>query len=383
MVGSEWFLFPFCNPKSQIRNHNSPMLHAVIMAGGTGTRFWPASRAASPKQLLPLVGKSTMLRQTIERIKGLIPLEKTLVVTNEQLVDPIRQELPELPADSIVGEPCKRDTAPCIGLAALLIGREDPDATLVVMPADHVIRSADRFQGAVRQAAEMVRKKPGQIVTFGIRPNYAAETFGYIQRGAKIEFSGGSPTYVVKSFREKPDAATATQYVASGDYYWNSGIFIWKAQTILDALAERQPKMLVHLERIVAAWGADHEDQVFTKEFTAIDGISIDYAVMEHAQDVAVIEAPYDWDDLGSWLSLARLLGADKNENTVIGRHLGVRTTDSIVRSSDDHLVVTVGLKDCLIVHTPDATLVANKNDEESIRQVVKELETRGWTEYL
>ncbi len=359
------------------------MLHAVIMAGGTGTRFWPASRAASPKQLLPLVGGSTMIRQTVERLEGLVPPEKTLVVTNERLVDPIRQELPELPASSIVGEPCKRDTAPCIGLAALLVGREDPDATLVVMPADHVIRSADRFQGAVRQAAEMVRKQPGQIVTFGIRPNYAAEIFGYIQRGAKIEFSGGAPTYVVKSFREKPDAATATQYLASGDYYWNSGIFIWKAQTILEALAEQQPKMLVHLERIVAAWGTDHQDQVFTKEFTAIDGISIDYAVMEHAQDVAVIEAPYDWDDLGSWLSLARLVGANKDENTIIGRHLGVRTTDSIVRSSDDHLVVTVGLKDCLIVHTPDATLVANKNDEESIRQVVKELESRGWTEYL
>jgi mannose-1-phosphate guanylyltransferase len=359
------------------------MLHAVIMAGGTGTRFWPASRAASPKQLLPLVGKSTMIRQTVERIEGLIPLERTLVVTNKKLVDPIQHELPELPATSIVGEPCKRDTAPCIGLAAMLISRDDPEATLVVMPADHVIRSSKRFQGSVRQAAELVQEQPEKIVTFGIRPNYAAEIFGYIQRGAKIEFPGGSPTYVVKSFREKPDAATATQYLASGDYYWNSGIFIWRARTILDALAKRQPEMLAHLEKIVSAWGTDSADKVFTKEFTAIEGISIDYAVMEHAKNVAVIESPYDWDDLGSWLSLARLLGTDRDENTIVGRHLGMRTTDSIVRSNDEHLVVTVGLKNCLIVHTPDATLVANKNDEESIRQVVKELENRGWTEFL
>jgi len=360
------------------------MLHAVIMAGGTGTRFWPASRTATPKQLLSLAGKSTMIRQTVERLEGLVTPEQTLVVTNERLVDLIRQELPELPDASIVGEPCKRDTAPCIGLAALLVSRDDPDATLAVMPADHVIRSVERFQASVRQAVDMVQKKPGQIVTFGIRPTYAAEIFGYIQRGAKLDFSGAvAPTYVVKRFREKPDAATATQYVASGDYYWNSGIFIWKAKTILDALAQRQPKMLVHLERIGAAWGTERQDEVFQKEFPAIEGISIDYAVMENAKNVAVIEAFYDWDDLGSWLSIARLLGTDRDENTIIGKHLTMRTTDSIIRTSDDHLVVTVGLKDCLVVHTPDATLVANKHDEEAIRQVVKELEARGWTEYL
>ena len=187
----------------------------------------------------------------------------------------------------------------------------------------------------------------------------------------------------MKCFREKPDAATAADYLNSGDYYWNSGIFVWKAQTILDALSQRQPQMLKHLQSIVNAWGTKQQDKVFAGEFSAIEGISIDYAVMEHAQNVAVIEAPFDWDDLGSWLSLTRLLGTDKQGNTIVGKHLGLTTSDSIIRSGEDHLVVTVGLKDCLVVHTPDATLVANKHDEESVRQVVKELESRGWTEYL
>ncbi len=360
------------------------MLHAVIMAGGTGTRFWPASRAATPKQLLSLVGDSTMIRQTIDRLGDLVPPAQTLIVTNQGLVDPIRQQLPELPATSVVGEPCKRDTAPCIGLAALLVGRDDPDATMAVMPADHVILATDKFQAALRQAAAMVQGESDRIVTFGIRPNYAAEIFGYIQRGEELSATDAiAPSYTVKQFREKPDAATAAEYLASGDYYWNSGIFVWKAKTILDALAERQPETLAHLEKIVAVWGTDQQDQVFIEEFTAIEGISIDYAVMEHATNVAMIEAPYDWDDLGGWQSLARLAGTDSNGNTILGKHLGLNTTGTIVRSTDDHLVVTLGMKDCIVVHTPDATLVANKNDEESIRKIVKELESRGWSEYL
>ncbi len=361
------------------------MLHAVIMAGGSGTRFWPASRATTPKQLLNLVGEETMIRQTVDRLDGLVTPEQTLIVTNTRLVDTIQSQLPELPPTSIVGEPCKRDTAPCIGLAALLVSRHDPDAVMAVMPADHVISPTEKFQAAIQQAADMVADAPDRIVTFGIKPTYPAEIFGYIQRGESFPTAeaGLAAAYAVKQFREKPNAETAAEYLDSGDFYWNSGIFIWRAKTILDALAQRQATMLGHLEKIVADWGTDSQEETFTREFTAIEGISVDYAVMEHATDVAVIEAPYNWDDLGGWQSLARLRGTDDNGNTIVGKHLGLGTSGTIVRTDEQHLVVTLGLKDCIVVHTDNATLVANKNDEESIRKVVKELESRGWGEYL
>jgi mannose-1-phosphate guanylyltransferase len=360
------------------------MLHAIIMAGGTGTRFWPASRNDSPKQLLQLVGSETMIRQTLDRLGKLVPNERRLVVTNTRLVESMKKQLPELPTVAIVGEPCKRDTAPCIGLAALLVSRNDPEAVMAVMPADHVIRPAETFQTAIQQAAGLVAESPGRIVTFGIRPTYPAEIFGYIHRGKAIGQSGSSaPAFVVQSFKEKPDVATAAKYLASGEYYWNSGIFVWRATTILEALRARQPEMLRHLEAIVTAWETPQRQAVFDREFAAIKPISIDYAVMEHATDVAVIEAPFEWDDLGGWQSLSRLAGSDANGNTIIGKHLGVNTAGTIVRTDDEHLVVTLGLKDCIVVHTPNATLVASKHDEEQIRQVVKELESRGWRDYL
>jgi mannose-1-phosphate guanylyltransferase len=322
------------------------------------------------------------LRQTVDRLQGLVSPERTLVVTNERLVGPSARELPELPAASIIGEPAKRDTAPCIGLAAMLVLRRDPAATMAVMPSDHVISPAGVFQAALRQAEALVDESPGRLVTFGIRPTYPAESFGYIQRGAAIG-SAGARVYHVRRFREKPNAQTAAQYLASGEYYWNGGIFVWKAHTIVEELRRRQSAMVGHLEAIAAAWETGQSQQVFDREFQAIEGISIDYAVMEQAENVAVIEAPFAWDDVGSWQSLARLSSADKNGNTIVGRHVGVDTLRSIVRTSDGHLVATLGLEDVIVVHTPDATLVARKQDEERIRELVKELEQQGWDDVL
>ncbi len=361
------------------------MLHAVIMAGGAGTRFWPASRAATPKQLLNLSGSRTMIQMTVDRLGQAVPADRVLVVTNQRLVAGIQEQLPELPPTAIVGEPCKRDTAPCIGLAALAVRRTDPDATLAVMPSDHVIGTAESFQQAIQFAAGLVDEAPQRIVTFGIPPTYPAESFGYIQRGAQVAAADDSTqvAYQVEQFREKPDEATARDYLAAGGYYWNAGIFVWKAETILAALRTYQPQLYERLERIADVWGTNQFDDVLAREFTAIEGISIDYAVMEHADDVVVVEAQYDWDDVGSWQALARLHGTDDQGNTAIGKHLGVDTQGTIVRTDDDHLVVTLGLEDCIVVHTPDATLVAHKHQEEAIRQVVRQLESRDWREYL
>ncbi len=364
------------------------MIHALIMAGGSGTRFWPASRRSRPKQLLNLVDTKSMIQATVARLGGLLTSERIVVMTNGSLTEQIAEQLPDLDVKSIVGEPCKRDTAPCVGLAAALMVERDPEATMVVMPADHVIERVDVFQQAVEEAVALVEQDPQQFVTFGIRPSYAAESFGYIECGDPVSGDGAlestrSTIYQVRKFREKPDADTARQYLKAGSYFWNAGIFVWKARAVLAALEQYEPAMFARLKTIQAAIGTDAFDDVLEQEFTAIDGKSIDYAVMERYPKVLVMEAPFDWDDLGSWRSLARMRGNDQNNNTLVGKILAQETSNSILCSDDQHLVATVGVDNLIVVHTENATLVIHQNAEESVRDVVKRLESEGWDEYL
>ncbi|MBB74333.1 MAG: mannose-1-phosphate guanylyltransferase [Planctomycetaceae bacterium] len=363
------------------------MLHAVIMAGGAGTRFWPASRSKLPKQLLHFGCSQTMLQSTVARLDGLVPQDNVMVVTNQALVAHVSQQLPGLAPQALLGEPCKRDTAACIGMAAAIILKRDPKATLLVMPADHQIETVESFQRTIQHALRLIEDRSGRLVTFGIRPTYAAESFGYIERGDHITLPDTPPdelnSFQVRRFREKPTADLAREFLADGNFLWNAGIFVWKASTIDAAIARFEPEMHEHLRRIVEAADTPDFAAMFQQEFSKIQGRSIDYAVMERHEDVVVVEAPFNWDDVGSWQAVARTQGHDADGNTVVGKHLGINTTGCIVHTDDEHLIVTLGLQDCLVIRTPDATFVANKHDEEAIRDVVAQLRQRGWTDYL
>lgn len=357
------------------------MLHAVIMAGGSGTRFWPASRRTRPKQFLSLTGDRTLLQQTVERCQPWIPLERTWIATGAGHAPETQRQLPELPAGRIVAEPCGRNTAPCIGLAAIQVLKEDPDAILLVMPADHVIRPAEAFRASVAAAVQIVENTPAASVLFGIRPTYPSVGFGYIERDAPI--SAGAAAFQVRSFREKPALDVAKGFVAAGRYYWNGGIFVWRAAHVMRMLAEFQPEIAARLGRLSEALGTPRWPDALKTEFPQMPSISIDHGVLEKARDVYVLESTFEWDDVGSWHALARLLGTDEHGNTVDGLHCGIDTKGCIVRSSPEHLVATIGLEDCIVVHTPEATLVARRDDENALRRLVTLLEERGYGRFL
>ncbi len=358
------------------------MLHAVVMAGGSGTRFWPQSRRAMPKQLLRLAGQRTMIQATVERSTPWIPHDRTWIVTNSVQAPETAAQLPEVPSANILIEPCGRNTAPCLGLAAIHLLSQDPDAVMLVLPADHVVEPREVFQTAVTDATSIIEANPEALVLFGVPPTFPSTGYGYIERGQPLSDSSGQ-AFQVASFREKPLRETAEEYVAGGGFYWNCGIFVWRADRILRALAEYEPQIHERLLRLKEALGTESWQSSLESEFPQMNSISIDYAVLERADDVFVLEAPFEWDDVGSWQALTRLLGTDWDGNTVDGPFCGLNTKGCIVRTSKDHLVATIGLEDCIVVHTPDATLVARKDDENAVKQLTALLEERGHEQFL
>jgi mannose-1-phosphate guanylyltransferase len=359
------------------------VLHALIMAGGGGTRFWPRSRQQRPKQFLALAGERTLLQQAYDRVEAQSSPEATWVITAALHERETAAELPALAADHIIGEPCGRDTAACIALGAALIARRDPEAVMVVTPADHVIEPVQEFRRAVHVAQQMAVEHRRALVTFGIPPTFPATGYGYIHRGPELTSRQGITVFRVEGFREKPNHELAEQFLKSGQYLWNSGIFVWRAAAILDALNQQQPGLALAADRIAAAWDTPRRQEVLRREYEELDRLSIDFAVMEHAPEVLVLQAPYRWDDVGSWLALERMHPQDADGNTVLATHCGLKTAACVIVGDAGNLIATLGVNNLLIIQDGNATLVADRRDEGAVKQLVELLKKKGLEKYL
>jgi len=356
-------------------------MYAVIMAGGKGARFWPRSREHKPKHLLDITGNRTIIQETVSRISSLIPPDRTLIITGAAHADELRQQLPEIPAENILVEPVGRNTAPCIGLAAIHIRRRAGDAVMAVLPSDHVIADDRVFLDTLAAAAEAAEREDA-LVTIGIKPTGPETGYGYIERGNPVGQIGGKLIYGVWSIREKPPLEQAMSFVEAGTFYWNSGMFIWKTSTILQAIETHLPDLHAGLLRLEAALGTEQYEVVLRDTYEETRSISIDYGVMEKADKVLVIPGNFAWSDVGSWDALWEFLEKDFAGNACRGELIAVESADSLVYSPKK-LVALVGVRDLIVVETDDALLICRRGDSQKVKSIVDILEEKNLKNYL
>lgn len=356
------------------------MLYAVIMAGGSGTRLWPLSRKSQPKQALKLIGERTMFQHAVDRLAPLFPPERIFVVTSPAMAAILQPQTPELPPTNFILEPAGRDSAPAAGLAAIHLLQRDPDAVMVMLTADHYIQDTAGFRAALAAAAAVAGD--GTIVTLGIRPTFASTGFGYIRLGEAQTSIAGLPVHRSAGFVEKPDAATAERFLASGQYVWNSGMFVWRGDRLMAEFAAQQPASYAALQRIAAALDTPAAAETLAAEWPNVRKISIDYGIMEHAERVAVIPVEIGWSDIGNWGSLLDILPRDTHGNVTTGDALLLDTRNCLVRS-DGRLIAAIGLEDLVIVETPDVVLICARDRVQDVRDVVNRLAADGRERYL
>lgn len=362
-----------------------PHLYAVILAGGSGTRFWPLSRELYPKQLLKVLSNRTLIQETVRRVRPVVPVERTFVVTGAAHVDSIRMQLdgPDgVRKEHILTEPVARNTAAAIGWAAAAVRRLDPDGVMLVMPADHVIPDRTKFLQAVALAALVAQD--GSLVTFGIRPARPETGYGYIRAAGRrpLASRGGLKALPVACFVEKPDLKTATRYLRAGGFFWNSGIFVWRADAILDEIETALPKLGRGLKRLGKVLGTPDENRALDRFYKGAEAISIDHGVLQRSRRAAVIPAPFRWSDVGNWSSLSEVADTDRAGNVRIGRIVDIGSQSSILYG-ENRLVATIGLKDMVVVDTADATLVCPKDRAQEVKQIVERLRLQKAPESL
>jgi mannose-1-phosphate guanylyltransferase len=355
-------------------------LYALIMAGGSGTRLWPLSRSNRPKQLLNLVGGRTMLQQAYDRLLALVPPENILVATNREYAGEVRDQLPELPADNILGEPEGRGTASAIGLGGTLIAERDPGAIMIVVTADHVIARVGAFQAALRAATLVARG--GYLVTLGIQPTFPSTGLGYIERADRLDAAEGLTAYRVARFVEKPDRERAEAFLEAGAYSWNSGMFIWPVELILDAFRRFMPDLSAGLEEIYRAVGTAGFTATVDRVWPTLPKQTIDYGVMEKADRVAVIPVDIGWSDVGSWPSVYDELAHDLDGNAAVGRVVSIDTRGSLLYAPE-RLVAAIGLEDMIVVATDDVVLICPMSRAQEVRDLVAKLKEQGEGRYL
>jgi mannose-1-phosphate guanylyltransferase len=350
------------------------MRHALIIAGGSGTRLWPMSRESAPKQLLPFINGNNLVQIAAHRLEGLVPPARRHICAASRHETLIRQSLPELGPSQFLGEPCGRDTLNAVGFSAAIIALSDPDAVIAVFTADHIIEPIADFLKIVETGFRVAEQNTSTLVTFGITPTHAATSYGYLQLGA----DAGNGARQVEQFKEKPELATATQYFNAGPsrYLWNSGMFVWRASTLLDCIRRYHPENFTGLSTIAAAWNTPDRNPVLERVYPTLKKISVDFAVMEPASrdpaiTVAAVPMPLSWLDVGSWPSFAQTCSTDANHNAIAaGKSLLLRSSGNLVASSDpNHLVSLIGCNNLIVIHTPEATLICPADQAEAVKE--------------